>query len=184
MILGHSELKKLIKKHNLISGLSKRDIEAPVGCVFDLQLDKVYELRGKLFLGIEERETPDLLELASFDPQKKSSFMFQPNVYYLVKTIEKVNMPENIAAMVLPRSTLFRSGIILRTGMVDPGYNGELYFGLVNHNTLAAEIELGARFAQIYFTEVRGKAVNTYRGQWQGGRATTKHTTKGREKQI
>ncbi|MCS7091782.1 MAG: 2'-deoxycytidine 5'-triphosphate deaminase [Patescibacteria group bacterium] len=184
MILGHSELKKLIKKRNLISGLSKRDMESPVGCVFDLQLDRVYELDGSLFLGIEERETPDLREVAIFDKNKRSSFLFKPNVYYLVKTIEKVNMPENIAAMVLPRSTLLRSGIMLRTGMIDPGYQGELYFGLINHNTKHAEIELGARFAQIYFVEIKGKAVRTYHGQWQGGRATTKSSTTGREKQV
>lgn len=184
MILGHSELFKLIKSRRLISGLSKRDKKSPVGCVFDLQLDKVYELDGKLFLGIKERETPNLREVASFNRKQKSSFLFQPNVYYLVKTIEKVNMPENIAAMVLPRSTLFRSGIILRTGMVDPGYQGELYFGLINHNTQPAEIELGARFAQIYFVEIKGKPVKTYQGKWQGGRATTKQSTNSREIQT
>jgi hypothetical protein len=39
---------------------------------------------------------------------------------------------------------------------------------------------MGARFAQVFFLEVKGRPVNKYRGQWQGGRATTK----GREKQI
>jgi deoxycytidine triphosphate deaminase len=184
MILGHSELKKLIKSKNLVTGLSKRDIDAPEGCVFDLQLDKVYSLAGKAFLGIDERETPELVEVAAFDAKNKSSFIFKPGTYYLTKTIEKVNLPENIAGIIKPRSTLYRSGLILRTGIVNPGYDGELYFGLFNAGQIEVEIELGARFAQIYFTEVKGKAVNTYRGQWQGGRATTKHSTTGREKQI
>lgn len=180
MILGHSELRKLIKKHNLITGLSKRDVENPEGCVFDLQLDKVYKLKGKAFLGIEERETANTEEVASYNSKKKSSFTFNPGEYYLVKTVEEVNLPENIAALFKPRSTLFRSGIILRTGFANPGYHGPLYFGLFNAGNLEVEIELGARFCSVYFAEVKGKSVNKYRGQWQGGRTTTK----GREKQI
>ena len=75
MILGHSELKKLIKSKKIIEGLSKRDLENPEGCVFDLQLDKVFELKGKAFIGIKERETPETAELASYDPIIKSTFI-------------------------------------------------------------------------------------------------------------
>ena len=74
MILGHSELKKLIKSHNLITGLSKRDKENPEGCVFDLQLEKLFKLKGEAFIGLTERETPDVEEVASYNPKKKSSF--------------------------------------------------------------------------------------------------------------
>jgi hypothetical protein len=45
MILGHSELAKLIKSKKIIEGLSERDKKGPEGCVFDLQLEKVF-LRG------------------------------------------------------------------------------------------------------------------------------------------
>jgi deoxycytidine triphosphate deaminase len=177
MILGHT---KLIKSHKLITGLSKRDLESPEGCVFDLQLDKIFTLSGKTFLGIDERETADLVEVARYDPNKRSSFIFKPGTYYVVKTVEEVNLPENIAALFQPRSTLFRSGLVLRTGIANPGYHGQLFFGLHNAGNINVEIELGARFAQVLFHQVKGTAVNTYRGQWQGGRASTK----GREKQI
>jgi len=180
MILGHSELRKLIKSHNLITGLAEREIKNPEGCVFDLQLDKVFKLKGKAFIGIEERETPDTVEIASFDPKKKSEFIFEPGEYYLVKTVEEVNLPDNIAAMFKPRSTTFRSGLVLRTGIASPGYNGPLFFGIKNEGNILVRVEMGARFAQIIFFEVKGKPVHSYRGQWQGGRATTK----GREKQI
>lgn len=180
MILGHSELKKLIKSHKLITGLSERDRKNPEGCVFDLQLGKVFEIRGKAFLGINERETSGVKEIASLNSKKKTSFVFKPGTFYLVKTVEKVNLPENIAATFKPRSTLFRSGLILRTGIANPGYNGPLYFGLFNAGSINVEIELGARFASVMFMEVKGESVNVYRGQWQGGRDTTKR----REKQI
>ena len=120
MILGHSEFKKLLKKQKLVANLAERELKDPEGCVFDLRIEKVYSLKGKAFLGIEERETPDLVEEASYNPKKKTTFIFKPGKYYLTKTVEEVNLPDNIAA------------------------------------------------------------VHTYRGQWHGGRASTK----GREKQI
>lgn len=180
MILGHSELKKLIKSHNLVTNLSERELNNPEGCVFDLRLEKVYLLKGKGFLGIDERETPDLVEEASYNPKKKTSFIFRPGKYYLTKTIEEVNLPENIAAVFKPRTTTYRSGLVLRTGIANPGYCGPLYFTAKNEGPSNFKIELGARYVQVYFHEVRGRAVHTYRGQWQGGRSTTK----GREKQI
>ena len=147
MILGHSELTKLIKTDNLITGLSARDQKDPEGCVFDLQLSKIYELKGRAFLGIDERETPELVEVASYDPQKRSSFIFKPGNYYMVKTVEVVNMPENIAAVVKPRTTTFRSGLYLRAGFINPGYSGTLDFAIKNEGPIDVEIELGARFA-------------------------------------
>ncbi len=180
MILGHSELKKFIKSHNLITGLSDRDLKDPEGVVFDLQLSKVYELKGKAFLGIDERETPELIEVASFDPKKKSSFVFEPGKYYMTKTVEVVNMPETVAAIVKPRTTTFRCGLYLRAGIINPGYNGTLDFAIKNEGPIPVEIELGARYAQIVFMEVKGTPVHMYRGQWQGG----KSNTRGREKQI
>jgi len=180
MILGHSEIQKLIQKHSLITNLSDREINDPEGCVIDLRLDKVFKLKGKAFIGITERETPDLVEIASFDPNKTTSFTFKPDQYYLVKTIEEVNLPKNIGATFKPRSTTFRCGLVLRTGFANPGYHGQLFFGIKNEGNIPVKVELGARFVSIIFHEIKGKAVHTYRGQWQGGRKTTK----GREKQI
>jgi len=180
MILGHSELKKLIKSHKLIEGLSKREKENPEGCVFDLQLDKVFELKGKAFIGLEERETPDTKEVASYNPKKISTFIFKPGKYHLVKTVEKINIPENIAALFVPRSTTFRCGLILKTGIANPGFSGPLYFGLKNEGPIPIKIEMGARFASVVFFEVKGNPVHLVHGQWQGGR----DSTKGREKQI
>jgi dUTP pyrophosphatase len=180
MILGHSELQKLIKSNALITGLSKRDQFDPEGCVFDLQLGKVFELKGKAFIGIDERETPNTIEVASYDPKKKTIFVFKPGKYYLVKTVEKVNLPENVAALFKPRSTTFRCGLILRTGIANPGYQGEIHFGLKNEGTIPVKVEMGARIASVIFFEIKGKAKNLYRGQWMGGR----DTTPTREKQI
>jgi len=67
----------------------------------------------------------------------------------------------------------------MRTGNVAPGYCGKLTFGIINHGPFSVKIEMGARVVHAQFYWVDGGG-NKYRGQWQGGRITTK----GKEKQI
>ena len=65
------------------------------------------------------------------------------------------------------------------TGNCSPGYCGELTFGIGNIGSVDVEIELGARVVHAMFFKVEGKS-HLYRGQWQGGRVTTKK----KEKQV
>jgi deoxycytidine triphosphate deaminase len=69
--------------------------------------------------------------------------------------------------------------LFIRTGPIQPGYSGELTFGLKNEGPITVEIEMGARFTHLIFHEIKGEG-SKYRGQWQGGRVSA---TK-REKQV
>ncbi len=179
MPLGPKILLKLVKEKKLVENLSKRELENPEGAGFDIRLGEIFEIRGKGFLGIEDRKTPDAKSVAKYLKSKKSKFLFKPGSYYLVKTIEIVNIPNNISSSIFTRSTLFRSGLNLLFAQIPPGYSGELTFGLINLSQCNIEIELGARIAHLQFDYVKGGG-SSYRGQWQGGRvAATK-----KEKQV
>jgi deoxycytidine triphosphate deaminase len=179
MILGVDKILKLVKEKKLVENLCDRELKNPEGAGFDLRIGEIYEIYGKGFLGIEERQTPKTRLLVKYNPKKKLSFVFKPGKYYLMKTIERVNTPENILILFRPRSTIFRMGLTIFTANVSPGYKGELIFGIINIGPCKVEIELGARVAYAMFFEVKGKS-NLYRGQWQGGRVTTKK----KEKQV
>jgi len=179
MVLGPKKLLRLVKTKKLVEGLSERELTNPEGAGFDLRLDEVYKISGKAFLGETHRKTPDIKLVKKYDPKKKTSIKIKPGDFFLVKTIESVNMPQVLTASITPRSTVYRSGLFLRTGNVPPGYCGGLIFGLKNEGSVTVEIEMGARFAHIQFSEVSGGG-NMYRGQWQGGRVTAKH----RERQV
>jgi deoxycytidine triphosphate deaminase len=191
MILGPKKLLQLVKKIKLVEGLSERELTVPEGAGFDLRLGEVYKIKGKAFLGVTERHTADILLVAKYqedrgeaigdrgNKKKKQSIKIKPREFYLTKTIESVNMPNNLTASITPRSTTYRSGLMIRTGNVPPGYQGGLTFGLYNAGPVTVTIELGSRFVHIQFHEVKG-AGNMYRGQWQGGRVTAKK----REKQV
>ena len=179
MIIGVEKLLKLVKEKKLVENLSERELKNPEGAGFDLRIGEIYEISGKGFLGVEERKTPEIKLLAKYNSKKKESFAFEPGKYYLMKTIERVNTPENILILFRPRSTLYRSGMMIFTGNVSPGYQGELTFGIINLGHCQIEIELGSRVVHAMFFEVKGKT-NLYRGQWQGGRVSTKK----KEKQV
>ncbi len=177
MILSPSKLLRLVRDKKLVEGLAERELTNPEGAGFDLRLGEVYKISGKAFLGETHRKTPDIESIAVFG--KNKSFKFKPGDFYLVKTIEKINLPLDLSAVILPRTTTFRSGLFIRTGPIQPGYSGELTFGLKNEGPITVEIELGARFVHVLFHEIKGEG-SKYRGQWQGGRVSA---TK-KEKQV
>ena len=192
MILGIKKLHELVKEIKLVEGLCEREMNNPEGAGFDLRLGEIYELEGDGFLGIEERQTPNIKLVAKANPscsigkeisgvvdETEDAFIFEPGKYYLIKTMEKVNLPTNISGIIFPRTTMFRSGLGLFNGIVQPGYSGELTFGLCNLGQSNIKISFGARVVHITFQEVLGEG-NQYKGQWQGGRVSTE----GQETQI
>lgn len=179
MVLGIKELHRLVDEQKLMEGLCEREMENPEGAGFDLRLGEIYELEGDGFLGVEERQTPEIKLVAKYDPASAAAtagegafFVFEPGKYYLIKTMEKVNLPVNLSGVIFPRTTMFRSGLGLFNGVVQPGYSGELTFGVCNLGKSNIKISFGARIVHITFHEVFGEG-NQYRGQWQGGRVGT-----------
>lgn len=182
MILGIKKLHELVKEINLVENLCERELNSPEGAGFDLRMGEVYKLEGDGFLGVEERDTPEIELLAKNETEKEEKenyFIFEPGKYYLIKTIEKVNLPTTLSGIIFPRTTLFRSGLGLFNGVVQPGYSGELTFGICNLGKSNIKVSFGARVVHITFHEVNGEG-NQYRGQWQGGRVSTE----GKETQI
>jgi len=179
MILGIKELHRLVDGQKLVENLCEREMNSPEGAGFDLRMGEVFEISGDGYLGVDERDTPETKSVAKYEEGKNNSFVFEPGKYYLIKTIEKVNLPVDLMAVIFPRTTLFRSGLALFNGQVAPGYCGELTFGICNLGSSKIKIDLGARVVHITFHQVLGEG-NQYRGQWQGGRVSTE----GKEKQV
>ena len=178
-MIGTKELLKLVQEINLVENLCERELKNPEGAGFDLRVGEVFEIQdGESFLGESERFTPETKSVVVYGKDKE--FTLKPGEFILVKTIEKVNLPKNIAAIFRPRSTLQRSGIALFTATASPGYCGELTFGMTNLGKNDFRFELGARVAHILFFD-SSENISEYRGQWQGGRVSTEGET---EKQV
>lgn len=161
MVLGYSELRKRISEQDLIENFSEDCIE---GSGYDLRVDRLYRLASDGFIGVTERRTPEVEEIAF-----EGRHCLKPGEYILIESLEKVNMPVDLMARILPRSSLFRCGCSLGTAVVDPGFKGTLTMGLRNNSSYDFLLERGGRVAQIVFEDVRGTA-KTYEGRYQGGK--------------
>ena len=188
MILGPKKLLQLVKKIKLVENLDKRELTTPEGAGFDIRLGEVHKIvGGKAFLGVTHRETPKIKTVIkySFDSaqdkqrSKIQNITIKPGEFYLLSSIEVFNIPLDLTVNFKPRTTLFRSGLFLRTGNVAPGYHGKVTFAVKNEGPIPVTMELGCRFAHAQFYQVEGGGTQ-YKGQWQGGRVTTGK----REKQI
>ncbi len=172
-MIGTKKLLELVKSINLVENLCERELTNPEGEGFDLRVGEVYDIKGgDSFLGITDRATPETNLIKSYNPHKNEFIIFNPGDYRLIKTIEKVNLPDNISALFTPRTTLQRSGILLITSNASPGYSGELTFGMKNIGKNKFTLELGARIATVLFFET-SENISKYRGQWKGGRVST-----------
>ena len=170
-MIGTNELLKLVKENNLVENLAERELTNPEGAGFDLRVSEVFKIKeGDAFLGETERFTPDVESVAKYEGNKEITL--KPGDFVLVKTMEKVNLPKDVAAIFRPRSTLQRSGIGLFTATANPGYSGELTFGMCNLGKNNFRLEMGARIVHILFFNT-SENFSAYRGQWQGGRVST-----------
>jgi len=160
MILGREKITELVNEKNLIESFDEKSLG---GAGYDLSAGRFYGIRGQSHLGASTRVLPSVEEITS------ETVLLKPGDYILLETVEKVNMPKDLMARILPRSTLFRAGCILVTAVVDPGYYGTLTMGLKNLSGCDFRLEKGSRVGQIVFEEVCG-GTSLYTGRYQGGK--------------
>lgn len=185
-VIGINEVVRRIKEENLISGLGGRDLSNPEGVGIDLRLGAVHKIvEGGAYIeadgpaGLGKRhgvKTEELCRLKDGDTQDE--VVVKPGEYYLVQTAETIHTPLDLMPMVYPRSSLFRAGLLLLVTKTDPGYKGQLTFGLTNLSSFPVKLQLGARICNIVFYSVDGDVIS-YRGQHQGGRVSH-----GEERQV
>ncbi|NIO44869.1 MAG: hypothetical protein GTN36_04950 [Candidatus Aenigmarchaeota archaeon] len=170
MILGIDKVLELIKTKNLVEGLDQEHLNFE-GCGIDIRIGELYEMvEDEGFLHIETRKTPNFKLIAEYDKEKPIKIKLKPGKVYSATTIEKINTPEDLFGWFIPRSTLYKCGIVVQGIRTDPGYKGKFSFIMINTSNKDFEIQMGARIANMVFHKVEGKA-NLYKGQWQGGRA-------------
>ena len=87
-----------------------------------------------------------------YDISSSNDVTLKSNEVTLVNTGIAINLPQQCAGFVLPRSglsTKHKITLINSPGLIDPGYTGELLVPLMNHGNKDYEIKAGDRIAQL-----------------------------------
>lgn len=131
----------------------------------DLRLMRVYDLtsNGEIYKTksvVSERK--DILPTQCTDGLW---WCLKPG-YYGITFYEGVDIPAYVSAEIKVRSSLLRSGIIIKSGFFDSGFKTE-HAGCFLLALKEIKIEEGARVAQIIF--FHSDSAKLYNGTWQGG---------------
>lgn len=91
-------------------------------------------------------------------------FVVPPGSFVLTTTLERVEIPTDVVAHVLGRSSLGRLGVSVHqtAGYIDPGFKGQITLELSNHGPCPVALEPGHRICQIVFEELSSPAVTPY----------------------
>jgi len=110
---------------------------------------------------VDVKEKVDISRLVKI---KKEGFIIHPGEFLLGSTLEKITLPNDIAAKLEGRSSLGRLGLIVyaTAGYVDPGFSGWLTFELSNLSRLPIRIYPKMEIAQICFFQMSSSVLRPY----------------------
>ncbi|OPX62913.1 MULTISPECIES: dCTP deaminase [unclassified Methanoregula] len=113
--------------------------------------DKVIDPRDKksITTGVEETEADE--------------FVIQPGAFVLARTLECIELPDNIVATIEGKSSIARLGVTLHQtgGWIDAGFRGTITLEMCNVNTRPVKVYAGMPIGQLVFYTTE-RAVNPY----------------------
>jgi dCTP deaminase len=106
------------------------------------------------------------LSNASYDVRIEQNLILWPGRFALASTIETFNMPDDLAGVVMDKSTNARRGLCVQNTFIDPGFRGFLTVELTNHSWRFIRLQAGDAIAQIVFHQL-DHPTKGYSGKYQ-----------------
>lgn len=130
----------------------------------DVRMDKYFRLfdNHKYPVIDPAADQPDLTRLIEVEPDE--GFVLHPGEFVLGSTLEKVTLPDDLAARVEGKSSLGRLGLLTHAtaGFVDPGFSGHVTLELSNVATLPIRLWPGMKIGQLCFFRLSSPAEHPY----------------------
>lgn len=102
-----------------------------------------------------------------YDVRIAQRMMLSPGAFVLASTLERFDMPADLAAFVTDKSSLARIGIAVQNTKIDPGWRGYLTLELSNHSSVPILLLEGQPIAEISFMPLDASTDRPYRGKYQ-----------------
>ena len=162
-ILSGEEIAPLIKQ---VIQADSGEQKQPAG--YDVTVSSIHSYpRTTYTLGIAKGESSKLEQVKLID----GHYELEPGAYF-VELNEVTTIPKDAIGILLPRSTLLRNGMDVRTALFDPGYSGQPKVMLVCHRP--SRVQRFARIGQLVIIKSDAVFSSQYNGQYQGEKGTNK----------
>lgn len=148
MVLSDGTIKKML----LSGGLVCRPItdESIQPASIDCRL-------GDNFLIIDNKKTKEITldSEIKYKEITKDEIVIYPHTFVLATTMEYIELPNHLVALVEGRSSIGRMGLFIQNaGWVDPGFKGKITLELYNANSVPIKLKAGRRICQLVFARM------------------------------
>lgn len=160
MILNRTELRQYIADGKLgftpaldSYQLQPNSIDLRVGWSFYVSKTTELTPAGRVGMAadyLEYAQPKEYYQLIKLSPGQ--CFEIQPKEFVIISTLEKVTFNDgSYAAMLSPRSSVMRRGLVVEGGVIDVFYNGHLIIPAFNSTNHAIKVFPGERVCQLVF---------------------------------
>ena len=108
------------------------------------------------------------LSSCGYDIRLMHAVTIMPGTYVLGSSLEKFNIPVDLAMRVLDKSSWARRGVFVQNTIAEPGWNGFLTLEISNDSHEAVTILIGMPICQVTFEMLDEPTEAPYTGKYQG----------------
>lgn len=170
MILSDGDIKKELKKKLVIDPFDEECVQPST---YDVHLSnqfRVFSNHEITCIDLKKKQAVTRL----VEIEAKGKFILHPSEFILGSTVERFEIPNDLAAKIEGKSSLGRLGLVVHAtaGYIDPGFKGHITFEISNLNTVPIVLYANMKVGQVCFfrmsSEVErpyGTAGNKYQNQ-------------------
>lgn len=178
-ILADHQIKKLCCEEGVLSRpmiyplspCEKRPGEISYGTTsygYDVRVGTVFKIftptpaNGGLAVVDPKSFDPNLFVTIDTKETGSDHVIIPPNSFALCETMETINVPRNVLALCVGKSTYARCGIVLNTTPLEPEWRGKVTIEISNTTPLPAKIYAKEGIAQVLFFQAEKSCKTSY----------------------
>lgn len=124
---------------------------------YDMRIRDTY----KIFTNVNSTIIdPKAMNDKCFIEHKGPFCIIPPNSYVLAESVEYFDMPENVIAICVGKSTYARAGIYVNVTPIEPGFKGTVVVEIGNATPLPAKVYSNEGIAQLMFFKGNTPTIN------------------------
>jgi len=126
---------------------------------YDMRVGRKFKVFTNAFCAIVD---PKNFDSRSFVDVEADFCLIPPNSFALAETVEYIEIPRDIIAVCVGKSTYARCGIIVNVTPLEPEWRGKVTIEISNTTPLPAKIYAGEGIAQILFFRAEALCKTSY----------------------
>jgi dCTP deaminase len=126
---------------------------------YDLRLGRKFKVFTNAHCAIVD---PKNFDPKSFVDMEGDTCLIPPNSFALAETVEYLEIPRDIIAVCVGKSTYARIGIIVNVTPLEPEWKGKVTIEISNTTPLPAKVYAGEGIAQVLFFEASAPCKVSY----------------------